>query len=481
MSLPLVPLDSLDERQHRIILATTINELIKVRPPNDRTGAERDAGVTPTNYEIPSHEECGKVIPNRYGTNTTPGTTDMTTALVNARLVATQLLPATVLLLGETYAYTDIGNWGLTGLTIEGVNEASSILKCTSTAVDHTALLLKAFPNDLSSEHFVTRCNLVNLKVEGNALTKYTVRAYGISFSHWSDVTAKNARAADGQAFNFSACSINTFEVLKCSTDMETQDSIPAVGIYLDTGTRQGVGLGAATDNTFTGCVMDGMPIGVQIAYGDGNLFLGGTSESCTLYGVNIVSGISRFNTFINYGMESLDSTADFLDGGFMTRLINCYTVTALLLGGDGADVAGGLHERVEIQSSGCTKNRVHDCIINYLGLGDGGFFDNGTATEWSNLYDQQAGAYVYPLQERQPITVTASPFTWTNDTGQYVEVIIQTGTITEIRRYRNGNLFLASIAVPGSHLLAPTDAIRVEYTGGAPGMSYLPHNGFQG
>ena len=45
-----------------------------------QTSAESTAGVTPTNYQY----EPGNVL--RYGTNTIPGTTDMTTALTNALL-----------------------------------------------------------------------------------------------------------------------------------------------------------------------------------------------------------------------------------------------------------------------------------------------------------------------------------------------------------------------------------------------------------
>jgi len=45
-----------------------------------QTTAESSAGVTPTNYQY----EPGNVL--RYGTNTTPGTTDMTTAIANAAL-----------------------------------------------------------------------------------------------------------------------------------------------------------------------------------------------------------------------------------------------------------------------------------------------------------------------------------------------------------------------------------------------------------
>lgn len=44
---------------------------------NPQTLAEGAAGVTPVNYAIPSHATTGIINPERYGTNTTPGTTDM--------------------------------------------------------------------------------------------------------------------------------------------------------------------------------------------------------------------------------------------------------------------------------------------------------------------------------------------------------------------------------------------------------------------
>lgn len=68
-----------------------------------RTAGEIAAGVTPTNYAIPSHLAIGTVLPERYGNNTTPETTDMTAAVQNALLVAAQaLVPVTIGVSGTT-------------------------------------------------------------------------------------------------------------------------------------------------------------------------------------------------------------------------------------------------------------------------------------------------------------------------------------------------------------------------------------------
>lgn len=64
MPLPVVPLDSSNERQHRTVIATAVNELIKVRPPNDRTPEEAEAGVTPLN---PAYASLPRIDLRRYG------------------------------------------------------------------------------------------------------------------------------------------------------------------------------------------------------------------------------------------------------------------------------------------------------------------------------------------------------------------------------------------------------------------------------
>lgn len=63
MTLPNVPLDSQTEKKHRELLARAINELIKVRPPHDRTAEEVAGNVTPIDYTI----RPPIAMPKRYG------------------------------------------------------------------------------------------------------------------------------------------------------------------------------------------------------------------------------------------------------------------------------------------------------------------------------------------------------------------------------------------------------------------------------
>ena len=60
------------------VVGTPASDTVSVSFNIPQTAAELAAGVTPTNYEY----EPGNVL--RYGTNTTPGTTDMTTPIQDA-------------------------------------------------------------------------------------------------------------------------------------------------------------------------------------------------------------------------------------------------------------------------------------------------------------------------------------------------------------------------------------------------------------
>jgi hypothetical protein len=79
MTLPYVATDLQEgqERQHRTLIAQSVNELIKVRPPFDTTEAEVSAGVTPVNYAYAP----GDV--RRYGA-AIDGATDDRPAIMNA-------------------------------------------------------------------------------------------------------------------------------------------------------------------------------------------------------------------------------------------------------------------------------------------------------------------------------------------------------------------------------------------------------------
>ena len=412
-----------------------------------------------------------------FGASPSATATANTAAFLAARNYVAANLPITLYIPKGVYEYTDIQNWAYTGLTIEGDSDGGSVLKCVSSAPNHTALLMWAFESGSPTDPFIQKCNLRNIRVEGNSNTLYGIRAYGLARCHWENVTFANANSSNGVAFQFNACNINQFNQLMCSTDYEIMTSIPYYGIVVDTGVRASVNLGAATNNVFTNTIMEGVTVGTTLLRADQNTFLGGTNESCTSIGVQLSSD-ARFNTFIGHAIES-NTTYDVLDSGIYNQYINCYSLGYVAFQGLGCQINGGIFEQVEFQS-GSTKNIIENCTVNYAGGVSGGFTDNGDASEWKNLFDQQAGTYIYPLKPRVAISVGASPFTYQNTSRQYQEVIFQSGTLTSVSRVRDGVSFNAPIITPNSIWLAPLESLVVTYSV-APSMSYLPHNGFQG
>jgi hypothetical protein len=181
-------------------------------------------------------------------------------------------------------------------------------------------------------------------------------------------------------------------------------------------------------------------------------------------------------------GFESSTVTANVSDAGIYSKFLNCYGNKNMLMAGRGWEISGGYFHRIEAQAAS-QRGRIANVTIKHWEAnfpGAGGYFDNGAATAWRNIYDEVAVAYTYPHKPRVGITVGATPFTWQNTTGGHVEIIMQTGTVSQVRILRGGDGWLNPVAIPGKHLLAPNDSIEVAYSV-APGMSYVPHNSFQG
>lgn len=124
----------------------TVNQSQIVYP---QTTIEAAASVTPANTSVQSHTACGLFFPERYGTNTTPGTTDMTTAIQNAINVASQAGGGKVWLSQGPYATTAslvrktsvfiIGE-GMTATNINPSSAASPCIVSPAYAFEHNGL-----------------------------------------------------------------------------------------------------------------------------------------------------------------------------------------------------------------------------------------------------------------------------------------------------------------------------------------------------
>lgn len=146
------------------MLFSSADVVWKLQNPDDgRTSAERAAGVTPTNYQYPE----GHVY--RYGTNSTPGTTDMTSALQSAALVSRNItIPEETILVT---AVTPL----LSNTVVSGGGYRSHIV---TTTANLTAIFTASDKSNIRIE---------NIRLEGSDAASASTNGTGIYFTDCDD------------------------------------------------------------------------------------------------------------------------------------------------------------------------------------------------------------------------------------------------------------------------------------------------------
>lgn len=218
-----------------------------------QTAAELAAAITPVNTYVPDHTVTGGVVYlNRYGNNTTPGTTDMTTAIANAFLVAAQAGASCIKGNdGETYAVSNTLTLAADNIVLDG----NVKIKCLATsdyefvlrASSRTGIKIKNWEFDLNQSaragiqthrfhgpyiNSCTDCSFDNVKVK-NTLGYSGISAVGIAI---------------GQG---TRCKVENCTVLDCGTSSNTSD-----GIYTS-GTQNLISNCTATNCTDTAFVVE--------------------------------------------------------------------------------------------------------------------------------------------------------------------------------------------------------------------------------
>lgn len=216
---------------------------------------------------------------------------DHTAAIIAYKTHAIANLPFTMNFPKGWFRYSSLGNLAYAGLTIRGVSERETVLRCTGAG---KALNLDAFAagftgNDATAP-FVQKCNLENITVQGNAGTTVGIFAQGLARCAWKNVTVREGEPTAGIAFQFDGVMLSKFYNLICSTDLDPMASKPFEGLRLEPGTRNFINVGNASNNVFVGPYLEGLNIGIRLAGADQNVFEGGSPESCSQYGLLVNS-----------------------------------------------------------------------------------------------------------------------------------------------------------------------------------------------
>lgn len=407
------------------------------------------------------------------------------TLLLIAALTAVKAAGGGVLKLPRgTILSGSVGNWAAKNVTIAGAGMSSTILKFTHAGIafDADAFPIPAGQPGSASQPFIDQFNVRDITIEGNATTTSIVRMQGISRFHWSRVNVREAGGANPKGFHLEGAVTGMFESCYCSKNYNTMTNYPRWGLYTDAGSRNGQSIGQTSEITFINCEFNGLPIGVELYKADQTTMINTPAQNCTNTGM-FVRGDCRYNTFIGGAYENTSASAfDVQNQGQESTFIGCYSVKEFREQGKRTKISNCRFERLQIDSS-AQHPTVEGITFNGWSTGNGGFSNASATLRWRSLWDMDAnggaGGWHYPVVGRVGITVTASPFTWTNLTGLPVKVIMQTGTVSQVRGVRGGaDYWLANKTVPGEFHVAPGDGIEVTYSA-APGLSYVPLGGF--
>lgn len=363
-----------------------------------------------------------------------------------------------------TFRYTNLGKITKSRITLAGKGSMQTVLKCMNSSADHVAFDIDAWPDPVNpSQPYVDAFNLRGIHIEGNSSTLNVIVAQGISRCVWDDVSVWGTKST-GTGIIMKSVQLGRFSNLMCSKyrNLAGQTvNVPQLGMLMTVGTRAGGGEGSPTNNNFISLYMEGMARGLNMTWGDGNQFLGGSCEANSEYGTNISSNC-RFNTFIGMGNENLNaSTGDFVDRGRYSKFLNCYSSQRFVAQGFNGLIDGGYFELIEVQSV-AIGYEVKNAAVNNWNTGAGGFTDAGSGTRKRSIYDIDTSTFINTTDVRTAVTMSLTPVsggtrgTWLNDTRLPCTVYIQgTASITQATVSRGTD----AVNIPTS----PVQAVRVE------------------
>ena len=259
--------------------ADTIGEVLY---PTTGSAAEVAAAVTIVNHAY----NYGVV--NRYGTNTTPGTTDMTAATVAALSVAHNGLGKAIAL-GETYLVGNI-DWPGNNITLEGSGSAysyntSANPKTVFKAKAATTIVFDLLQTGLAEDR--TGNHIVDLEIDGNSIAAVGIDCAGSNVIERCRVIG--CSTAGVRLSNFT----NSSRIVHCGLNSNSGWGLHATGVSTTTYSVVGSNISL---NTLGGMLIEA---GVLAAFRDNVI------ESNTGPGVKINRVTSHTNEFSNLEFDN--------------------------------------------------------------------------------------------------------------------------------------------------------------------------------
>lgn len=313
------------------------------------------------------------VYPTWWATNTTPGTTDMGTA-ITASVTAARTANATILFPSGTYAYAVCPNFGFSNITVRG--EGYVLLKHTGTG---EILKIKE-----ASAARIDNLHITGLVLQGNASSD----AAGVLIeSVQRSVIQLRGIGAPGAMFTVKWGVVTTYDLVASSNE-QVFSPTPTSGVVVTSNS------GGQTTGCVFNLVIEGIHgKGVDVQSGSNNVF-NGTSES-NFQGVkdNALDLYNTYNLYLDGNVHAANITA-----GSNASPVSLTSVAHGLSTGDRITISGGtlnwlpLNARWTVTVTGVdtftipvdssafgavTGSLVFESGADFLGYGGGTRFNN--------------------------------------------------------------------------------------------------------
>ena len=385
------------------------------------------------------------------------GATDSTTAIHAARnFIANELAAGNRVKLvfpPGRYLYSSSPNWAINRLDLEFQGEVWLI----NTGTDTSFLM----------DGGATGAGVLGIKIKGYPLVyggASTTHGYYVRSVHRSDLEL-NCRGA-GSAYSgmyMAWCVSNTVKYIMNFNEGGLYNT-PSRGLTLTSRAANE----ETSYNTFINAECSGMPVGVYEDGSLGNVFIGGAVQACTNVGLQQTANTWN-SKFIGTDFE-VNTNGDIETAGRECQFIGVDLEKKITFksGSVNSSMIGGVASNISVDA-GATRVLISGTTYNRFG--GGSIVDSGTSTRFRDIRDKLAGTVSNAPRGKAYVTVGASPFTYTNATGNDIDLLIDGGVVTQLVYTRFAGDALSIKA--GQFLLSPGDSMTVKYTTAPTVISY--------
>lgn len=302
-------------------------------------------------------------------------------------------------------------------------------------------------------------------RVEGGAASKDGVYGRSILQGSYLGFQVNGAGTTySGMNIEFAVCAVLD---IVCSNNVQgfSWYSRPANGLKLN---RRGAGE-LCSYCWIPNPILEGLSsAGALFDWAQGNVVMGGTMEGCA--SVGLVMTANAIKNRICYTDFEVNTDHDIYCLGRGNDIVGVTSDNRVTL--DGAAVnnklLSGSYSKIFV-TLGTLNNLISDVTYNQAN-------DGSTISDLSDgklrlrdNYNQGLGRMENsPPVSGVSVTVTGSPFTYTNTSVNDVSVSVQGGTITKIEFLRNG-VYTDVGSIAGMFTLTSQDALRTTYSAGTP------------